>query len=319
VAKTILLQCRAFSTPSSAKVIIALRKKAFATSPVGEQRELGATDEPIQAQLWQDAPPAKNGQYTQTEVKIPGRTLYRKTIQDILLSEGLFAVKASVGVNTLIELQESLTKQLGQNSMETRVRYAQSILLWFFPDGLNSLARRVWLAYGDESIETDILRYLYLAAEPVMGGCVSEALFPLENGMQIPPQYFDQFLKAFFGEAPPQKTRERLKSNLMKLGFLDRARGKPDRLKLVMPSGSSLLILLHHLFSPQGTRTVELRRLLADPFWKFLGYKSEDAVRAVLREANTASILGKYVVADQLEQVTTTMSADEFLARKVHL
>ena len=106
---------------------------------------------------------------------------------------------------------------------------------------------------------------------------------------------------------------------MMKLGFLDRARGKPDRLKPVMPARTSLLILLHHLFSQQGTRTVELRRLLADPFWKFLGYKSEDAVRAVLREATVAGILGKYVVADQLEQVTTIMSADEFLTRKVHL
>ncbi len=63
---------------------------------------------------------------------------------------------------------------------------------------------------------------------------------------------------------------------------------KPDRLKPVTPTGTSLLMLLHHLFSRQGTRTVELRRLLADLFWKFLGYKSEDAVRTVLREANTA-------------------------------
>ena len=247
------------------------------------------------------------------------KNLERKTIQDILFNEGLLAVRASVAVSTLVELRDSLAQQLGQNSMETRIRYAQSILQWFFPDGLNGLARRVWMAYGDEGIEADILRYLYLAAEPVMGTCVAEALFPLENGMQIPPQYFDQFLKTFFGESPPEKTRERLKSNLMKLGFLDRARGKPDRLKPVILARTSLLILLHHLFSRQGTRTVELRRLLADPFWKFLGYKSEDTVRAVLREANAADILGKYVVADQLEQVTTSMSADEFLTHKVRL
>lgn len=277
-------------------------------------------DQSAQAQLWQDAPPAADGQAAcAAESASPGKVLDRKTIQDVLFSEGLLAVRVSVGVNTIPELLAALIKQLGQNSMETRGRYAQSVVKWFFPDGLDGLARRVWVAYGDENIETDILRYLYLVAEPVMGACVAEALFPLENGMQIPPQYFDQFLKTFFGESPPQKTRERLKSNLMKLGFLDRTRGKSDRLKLVMPSRTSLLILLHHLFSPQGTRTVELRRLLADPFWKFLGYKSEDAVRVVLREANTAGLLGKYVVADQLEQVTTSLSADEFLTRKVHL
>ena len=48
---------------------------------------------------------------------------------------------------------------------------------------------------------------------------------------------------------------------------------------------------------------MELRRLLAGPYWKYLGFKSEDAVRAVFREADAAGILGKYVVADQLEQI----------------
>jgi len=288
--------------------------------PVSTQAGHGATGQPVQSQLWQDAPQASGPQSAaSTEADSPGKALDRKTIQDILFGEGLLAVKASVGLQTIPELQDALTRQLGQNSMVTRVRYARSILRWFFADGLNGLARQVWIAYADESIETDILRYLYLAAEPVMGACVAEALFPLENGMQIPSQYFDRFLRSFLGEPPPAKTRKRLKSNLMKLGFLDRARGKPDRLKPVMPARTSLLILVHHLFSQQGTRTVELRRLLADPFWKLLGYKSEDAVRAVLREANTAGILGKYVVADQLEQITTSMSADEFLARRVHL
>lgn len=280
----------------------------------------GTPDQPVQAQLWQDSSPAPTGQSTRPDGSDSlGKTVDRKTIQDILFAEGLLAVKTSEGVNTLAELQDALTKQLGQNSMETRVRYAQSILRWFFPDGLNGIARRVWMAYSDERIEADMLRYLYLTSEPVMGACVAEALFPLENGMQIPPQYFDQFLKSFLGEPPPQKTRKRLKANLAKLGFLERTRGKPDRLKPVMPVKTSLLILLHHLFSQQEARTVELRRLLADPFWKFLGCKSGDLVRAVLREANSAGILSKYVVADQLEQVTTSMSADEFLARKVHL
>ena len=290
------------------------------SNPVSGHAGQMEADQSSQTQLWDDVPPILAPQpVVATEANTSGNGLARKTIQDVLFSEGLMAVKASLNVSTLAELQASLVKQLGQNSMETRVRYAQSILRWFFPDGLNGLARQVWMSYGDESIETDILRYLYLSVEPVMGACVAEALFPLENGMQIPPQYFDQFLKGFFGEAPPQKTRKRLKSNLMKLGFLDRVRGKPDRLKPVVPVKTSSLILMHHLFSPQGTRTVELRRLLANPYWKFLGYKSEDAVRAVLREANAAGILGKYVVADQLEQVTTSMSANEFLTRKVHL
>jgi hypothetical protein len=77
--------------------------------------------------------------------------------------------------------------------------------------------------------------------------------------------------------------------------------------------------LIHHLFAPGGPRTVELRNLFAHPFWKYLGHKAEDAVRAVLRAADVAGLVGKYVVADQLEQVTTCLSLDELLARRARL
>ncbi len=289
-------------------------------STVNRGAPLVGASQPAQPQLWQDSDPAPEHQPVDSAVSVgPGPDFARRTIQDVLFNESQMAVRVATGVSTLAELQTALVGQLGQNSMETRVRYAQSIVRWFFPDGLNGLARRCWVAYGDPGIEADILRYLYLSTETVMGGCVAEALYPLEIGMQIPPQYFDQYLKTFFGEAPPEKTRKRVKSNLMKLGFLERARGKPDRLRPVAPGKTSFLLLLHHLFSPQGPRTVELSRLLADPFWKYLGYKSADSVRSILREANAGGLLGKYIVADQLEQVTTIMSVDEFLLRKVHL
>jgi len=243
----------------------------------------------------------------------------RKTIQDLLLREGMVAVRLAVGLDSAEVLQDTLARQLGQNSQETRARYAQSILRWFFPDGVNGLATRVWAAYQDVAVETDFLRYLYLSSEPVMGACVSEALFPLEEGMQIPADYFDRFLRGHFGGDSPAKTRKRLKSNLMHLGFLARAKGKPDRLCSVASTKTAFLILVHHLFAPTGVRTVEVSRLLSNPFWKYLGYKSEDTVRQVLREADAAGLLGKYVVADQLEQVTTCMTLDEMLARKVRL
>jgi len=243
----------------------------------------------------------------------------RKTIQDLLLKEGFLAVQLAAEVDSVEALQGTLAKQLSQNSKETRARYAQSLLRWFFPDGVHGLATRVWVAYRDGTVESDILRYLYLVAEPVVGACVAGPLFPLENGMEVPPDYFDRFLGDHLGEAPPPKTRKRLKSNLMHLGFLARAKGKPDRLCPVASTKTAFLILVHHLFAPTGPRTVEVSRLLSDPFWKYLGYKSEDAVRHVLREADAAGLLGKYVVADQLEQVTTCMTLDEMLVRKVRL
>jgi len=243
----------------------------------------------------------------------------RKTIQDVLLAEGLLALKLAHEAKTPDEIQEVLVKRLGQNSMETRRRYAQSIMRWFFPDGLNGLLPRVWLAYQDEAIALDLLRWSYLSQESIMGRCVAEALFPCETGLVIPATYFDKYLQDHLGEPASEKTRKRLKTNLKKLGFLERAKGKPDRLLPVVPLKTSFLILLHHLFAAKAVRTVELRNLVTNPFWKFLGYKSEDALRALLREADGAGLVGKYVVADQLEQVTTCFTLDEFMERRARL
>ena len=243
----------------------------------------------------------------------------QRTLQDLLFAEGLLAVRLAVHLDSLEVLQSQLVHQLHQNSLETRSRYARSILKWFFPDGVSSLVRHVWAAYNDESITADILRYLYLASEPIIGACVAEALYPLEEGMRIPAHYFDRFLKDHLGEEPAPKTRRRLKTNLMKLGFLTRARGKPDRLQPVIPTNTAFLIVLHHLFAPHGPRTVEIRRLFANPFWKYLGFKPEHAVRAVLRSADVAGVLGKYIVADQLEQVTTCLTLHNIFVQKVRL
>ena len=243
----------------------------------------------------------------------------QRTLQDLLFTEGLLAARLAVNLDSLEVLHSQLVHHLHQNSLETRSRYARSILKWFFPNGVGSLVRNVWAAYNDESITADILRYFYLVSEPIMGACIAEALYPLEEGMLIPAHYFDRFLRDHLDGEPPPKTRHRLKTNLMKLGFLARAHGKPDRLQPVIPTHTAFLILLHHLFAPNGPRTVELRRLFANPFWQYLGFKSEDTVRAVLRSADAAGVLGKYVVADQLEQVTTCLTLHDILARKVRL
>ena len=229
------------------------------------------------------------------------------------------AVRLSVGCQSLDELIELLVKDLSQNSLETRRRYAQSLLRWFFQDGIDGLLPRVWRTYADEAVMGDLLRWSYLAHEPIMGACVAEALFPLENGIAIPATYFDKFSTQYLGEAPPEKTRKRIKINLKRIGFLERAKGKPDRLTSVMPGKTSFMIVLHHLFAPKSVRTVELRTLFGNPFWKYLGCKSEDSVRNVLREADAAGVIGKYIVADQIEQVTTCCGLDDWLGKGMRI
>jgi hypothetical protein len=248
-----------------------------------------------------------------------GARRQKGVIQDLLVSEGLLAAKLSLDAISLDDFQRKLETNLRQNSSETRQRYAQSILKWFFPDGLDGLARKVWTAYHDDRIESDILRHLYLSSEPIMGACVADALFPLQEGIIIPAGYFDRFLKDYLNAEPPPKTRERVKMNLVKLGFLKPARGAGHRLNPITQTKTAFFVLLHHLFAPVQPRTIELRHLFANPFWKYLGFKSEDAVRGVIREANALGLLGKYVVADELEQITSCLSLADILDRGVRL
>jgi hypothetical protein len=153
----------------------------------------------------------------------------------------------------------------------------------------------------------------------IAGACVGDCLFPIEIGMRIPTSLFDRFLASFYAETPLKKTGQRLKANLVKLGFLETSAEHDHFLMPIAPEKTSLLVLTHDLFAPNGPRTIELKRLFANPFWKYLGYKSEDDVRTVFREADAAGFLGKYVVADQLEQITTRWGLDEFLSNQPRL
>jgi hypothetical protein len=242
-----------------------------------------------------------------------------KTISDLHFPEAVLAVKEATACRDLKDLQACLVSRLGQNSQETRLRYARFVIRWFFADGLDGIARKTWVAYQDEKILTDILRYLYLANESVMGACIADCLFPVESGMRVPPSLFDRFLLSHYGGAPTKKTTQRLKSNLMRLGVLERCPGEDDKLVALNPAKTSLLLLTHYIFASVEPRTIELRNLLANPFWKYLGLKREDEVRAIFREADAAGCIGKYVVADQLEQVTTNLTLGAFLTNKVTL
>jgi hypothetical protein len=152
-----------------------------------------------------------------------------------------------------------------------------------------------------------------------MGACVADCLFPIEIGMRVPASVFDRFLTRHYGGEQTKKTTQRLKSNLMRLGVLERSSREGDKIVPLNPAKTSLLLLTHYIFAATEPRTIELRNLVANPFWKFIGFKREDEVRAVFRAADAAGYIGKYVVADQLEQVTTCLTLDAFLSRKVRL
>lgn len=241
----------------------------------------------------------------------------KQTIRSLLFDEALTAIKLSFDVKSLEEYQDLLISSLHQNSEQTRQRFSQSLIQWFFPDGFHGLSRNTLAIYKNDLVLIDVMRFLYLSVESLVGKCVSEALFPLEPGMLVPSNYFDRFLQTLISGEIPETTPKRLKTNLSQLGFLAKARNKSFFLNTVTPSKTGFLLIFHFIFSSIEPRTVEMKTILANPFWKYLGIKSEDSVRALLKEANFAGLLGKYVLADQIEQVTTRWSVTEFLKAKV--
>lgn len=243
----------------------------------------------------------------------------RKVIQDLLLPEGWLAIREADKHPTTESLRDYLTQSLPQQSRETRTRYASSVLRWFFPeDEPRSLAVEVHKTYGDDVLTGEIMRVLYLKAEPIVGRCVAEFLFPIQENAIIPASYFDTYLSTTLGDIP-QKSRGRLKQNLRKLGFLAKAGQGKDALRPMSPSATSLFLVITYYFAREEPRTLEMRTILADPFWKHLGFKSEDSVRKALRSAHNDGFLAKYVVADRIEAITTRYNLRECLDQRVKL
>jgi hypothetical protein len=64
---------------------------------------------------------------------------------------------------------------------------------------------------------------------------------------------------------------------------------------------------------------VALKDIETDPFWKYLRIPNGQSIKKILREASANNLISKYIVADQLEQITTRYSLKEFIERKIAL
>jgi len=242
-----------------------------------------------------------------------------RAIQDLIWKEALLTLPWSEEFEDVGEFQHYIREHLPQNSLSTRDRYAQTVVRWFYPDGLKGLTAEVWRHYRDPGLAEEILRYRYLCAETMAGALVADALFPIGENAAIPDSYIVQFIRERFGSAVPDKTTERLKANLRKLGFLSSGKERRDLLRPIAPSATAFLILLHFLFSQGQPGGVEFRVIASEPFWKYLGYKSEDRLRAILREALDRGMIAKYVVADRIESISLRYSFSEFVEGRMRL
>ncbi|MEI6176960.1 MAG: hypothetical protein WCS43_08715, partial [Verrucomicrobiota bacterium] len=242
----------------------------------------------------------------------------QKTLQELHLKESLAALNQAEATTQISELRDVLASGLPQNSEITRLRYADSLIKWFFRDGLNGFSLSAWRAYRDFPIQAAIHRYLYLSSEPIMAASVATVLPRLQEGIIVPSQYLITNTEKAIGHDLVALSRKRLLSSLRKLGFLEKSTGA-DRVAVPLFNGTAALLCLHHAFSVESVRTIEVSQIEENPFWYYMGLRNADQLRDFLRAADHAGLIGKYVVADRLEQITTSFTWRELIERGARL
>jgi len=239
------------------------------------------------------------------------------TLQDFPWEESVQAVKDSLRFDSYPAFAEHVFDTLPQNSPQTRRRYTSLIRRWFFSDRqLPSLPGRVWAAYGDEKILCDVMRVCVLSQEPVVAAFIERFIRPAPPGTELQVDVFRIYVEETYGEFKRQ-SRERLVRTLRKLGFIARI-GQTWFTQAIPRPATAFLILLHEQFAPTP-RIVSLAQILADPLWWQAGYHAPAEVRETLHDAAAAGLIARFVAVDQLEQVTTRYTLDEWLARRLRL
>ena len=238
-------------------------------------------------------------------------------IQEIPWPQALQAVKDSTDFSDFAAFRAHLEASLPYNSAYTRVRYTSTILKYFFPgESLNNLPRLAWIAYRDDQILEDLMRYQLLSQEPILSQFVLKHCAPLSPGSTIDKSV----LEAFIQEVDPkgrEKMTQRLGKTLRRIGFMMYERQQSIVAQLT-PTKTSFLLLVHHFFAPTP-RIVPLAEILAHPFWRYLGFRDAETVRRILHEASAKELIAGYATVDQLEQITTRYTLDAWLEQALRL
>ncbi len=236
------------------------------------------------------------------------------TLQSFPLEAGIQAIKDSVNFTDFEAFYRHLLESLPQNSPETRKRYASLVVRWLFPERkLGGLLPRTWQAYRDDRLLLELARVTVLEVEPVIARFVTEVIQPMPVGQDFGQAQARDFITGIFG-AFKQDSYKRLLFSTKHLGFLERLSSSDWIVAAVPPPVDALLILLHARLAPTP-RIVRVSDLLSELFWRYLGLRQPDEVRAILHDAHAAGLLARYSTVDQLEQVTTRYTLDEYLGR----
>jgi len=241
-------------------------------------------------------------------------------LQDFLWYESIQAVQDSLRFGSFEEFCRHLEASLPQNSESTRQRYARNVIKWFFPESsLDGLLTQAWRHYEDENLLKEVMRYQFLSVQPVVAQFITEYILPAEPGTTLRSPILDEFVQYKYG-APNKKVRQRLANTIEQLGFVQHNKSnKGDRIIVHLPAAKTALFLLTHFLFAATPQLLSLKEILENPFWKYLGFRYADGVRKALKEAAANDLIAKYVIADELEQITTKYSFKEILERRLYL
>lgn len=239
------------------------------------------------------------------------------TLQDFPWEESVQAVKDSLRFDTYPAFVEHVFNTLPQNSPQTRRRYTNLIGRWFFPNRqLPSLPGRVWAAYKEDPVLRDVMRVCALSQEPIVAAFIERFILSVPPGTELQADTFRMYVEETYGEFKRQ-SRKRLTRTLRELGFIARI-GQTWFTQAIPRPATAFLILLHERFA-STPRIVSLAQILADPLWWQVGYHAPDEVRETLHDAAAAGLIARFVTVDQLEQITSRYTLDEWLARRLRL
>jgi hypothetical protein len=111
------------------------------------------------------------------------------------------------------------------------------------------------------------------------------------------------------------KTRNRLRANLRKIGLLLVERKASFRL-VPEVSPQAITVLLAHLFAKEP-QVLSWMTLVGSPWWKRLGIVDEAMLRAKLHETADKELVARFRQVDTLDQVTTRFGVAELLSGRV--
>jgi hypothetical protein len=239
------------------------------------------------------------------------------TIQSFPWQASIEAVKASERFSDYADFHAYLLTNLPINSPETRQKYANVIQRRFFPGRtLSALAPLVWQKYQDEPLLADVMRVISLEAEPAVAEFIVSRVISQTPGAVLTSQDVRDFITTTYG-AFKVDSFNRLRLICRDLGFLGRYGSDLIVERIPLPENAFLILLHDRLASTP--RIVRLNEILDTLWWRYLGLRDPADVREILHRAEAAGLIARYVRVDELEQVTTRYSRDEYLQQALRL